>query len=341
MSSDVKNITEKTAKSSIDPIYDTNWCDMPAEIKSVCIGKMKFKERLSLRCTAKAERSLVHIQKIEFDDGRFWGYNKKLLVKLYSDDKRDFLKEVDKNYAFELLNYIKNVGVFKNLFFYVGNSFADYKQFTSDCGLFTAKKIEFELCNFEEVVAVLRKMENGVESIKMNYCRIVSDELAGILKISHVQNASYWHIKDYNKTDSLHMVAQMWTDENSKVGSNLQVSSLGDGSFGEFLEHFDDHIVSKSEKRVRIRTNNPDCHILLERGLDEIVQIDDSPQFFRLQVISAEMLESEYDDDCREWICKMNPYIYDSDDSSEQSDDVSDFEDNDDILHVYDSDDND
>ncbi|ULT93852.1 hypothetical protein L3Y34_003392 [Caenorhabditis briggsae] len=45
MAADIKNITEKFKKLSIDPVYDTNWCDMPVEIKLECIGKMEFAER--------------------------------------------------------------------------------------------------------------------------------------------------------------------------------------------------------------------------------------------------------------------------------------------------------
>ncbi|PIC33148.1 hypothetical protein B9Z55_013236 [Caenorhabditis nigoni] len=342
MSSDVKNITEKTENASIVKIYDTNWCDMPAEIKSVCIGKMKFKERLSLRCTAKAERSLVDSQKIEFDDGCFRGKDKELTFILYSHDGRNFWKcSKDMNDAFELLNYIKKVGVFQTLFFSFRDSFTDYERFNTDDGLFTAKKVEFEQCDFDIVVAVLRKMKIGVESIKIYHDDIISDRLAGILEISHVQNASYWHIHDYKKTDSLHMVAQMWIDKNAKVESTFQVSHYGDGSFEEFLEHFDDCILSKAEHRVRIRTNNPDCHILLERGFDEVVEIDDFPQFFRLKVISAEMLESEYDNDCREWICRMDPKIYYAEDSFDGVYEYEDYNayDYDDAYHFYDDDD--
>ncbi|CAO4373245.1 unnamed protein product [Caenorhabditis nigoni] len=342
MSSDLKNVTEKTENVSNDPIYDTNWCDMPSEVKLECIGKMKFKERLSLRCTAKAERSLVDSQKMEFDEGRFWGNNKELTFSLYNDDKRTFWKcSKDMNNAFKLLNYIKKVGVFENLYFCFGNSFTDYERINTDDGLFTAKEIEFSQCNFDNVVAVLRKLDNGVESIKINHDSIVSDRLAEILAISHVQNATYWHIHRNFETDCLHQVAQMWIDKNAKVGSTFQVSNYAGGCSGKFLEHFDDRILSKYEKRVRIRTNNPVRHILLERGLDDIVGIDDLPEYFRLKVISAKMLESEYDDDCREWICKMNPEIYGLDNSFEQFDDVHEYDDYDDAYHFYDGDNND
>ncbi|PIC55140.1 hypothetical protein B9Z55_000541 [Caenorhabditis nigoni] len=331
MSSDLKNLTEKTAKLSIDPIYETNWCDMPAEIKLECIGKMKFNERLSLRCTAKAERSLVDSQKVEIDEGRFGEDNEQSTFVLLIDNKRYFVKDSKyMNDAFELLNYIKKVGDFKTLYFSLGFAvlFAVYERFHTDDGLFTAKEIEFSNGIFNTVVAVLRKIKNGVESIKLRYGGLDSDQLAGILAIPHVQNVSYWHIHDYEGTDSLHKVAQMWIDKNAKLGSTFQVSNYDDGSFAEFLEHLDDRILSKNEQRVRIRTNNADCHILLERGLNEISEIVDFPQYFRLKVISAEMKESEYDNDCKEWICIMDPEVSsDSDNSSEQSDDVHEYDD--------------
>ncbi|PIC32479.1 hypothetical protein B9Z55_012794 [Caenorhabditis nigoni] len=73
MASDIENLTEKTKNLSIDSVYDTNWCHMPDDIKLECIGKMELSERSSLRCTAKAERSLVDSQKIKFTEGLLWG----------------------------------------------------------------------------------------------------------------------------------------------------------------------------------------------------------------------------------------------------------------------------
>ncbi|CAO4372983.1 unnamed protein product [Caenorhabditis nigoni] len=154
-------------------------------------------------------------------------------------------------------------------------------------------------------------MKDGVESIKLYSAEEIGDIFDEILSISQVQNANYWHFHNYDQTDSLYKVAQMWIDKNSKIGSTFQICVEIDGSFEIFLERFADRIVSKNDKRVCIRTNNPDCHILLERGLDESVEIDYIDQYFRLTVISAEMKECDYDDNCKEWIYKMNPDIYD------------------------------
>ncbi|UMM27017.1 hypothetical protein L5515_010483 [Caenorhabditis briggsae] len=209
MASDLRSLIEKTENLSIDPVYDTNWCDMPAEIKLECIGKMELNERLLLRCTAKAERSLVDSQKVEFHFGRFRGYYEGFSFLLYSDNE-NFCKHLyDKSETIGLINYIKNVGVFENLEISFGNLFADNEQFATDDGLFTAKNIEFEECDISTMISVLKKMKEGVESIKMNVGIEVFEKFAEILSISHIQNAKYWHIKDYQETDSLYKIAQV------------------------------------------------------------------------------------------------------------------------------------
>ncbi|PIC32678.1 hypothetical protein B9Z55_012915 [Caenorhabditis nigoni] len=309
MASDLVNLTDKAAKLSIEPLFNTNWSDMPDDIKLECIGKMEFKERLSLRSTAKAERSLVDSQKIKFNYGHFWADYKCLAFGLYHNNKKYFATKCSEDISdvIEMFRYIKKIGVFEKLIISVNSPLlADNKQFMTDDELFTAKNIEFNVFNRDQVVAVLRKMKNGVESIKIN--STLSNELGQILEIPLVQNVPYWHIRDYHHTDSVHKVAQMWIDKNSKIGFTFQFSVHGEnGSSEKFFEQFADRIMSTSEKRVRIRTNNPDRHILLERGLDDVFTIY---QYFRIMVISAEMKESEYDDNCKEWICKIDPVLH-------------------------------
>ncbi|PIC32677.1 hypothetical protein B9Z55_012914 [Caenorhabditis nigoni] len=303
---EIENLIKTIEQLSIDPVYDTNWNDMPDDIKWECIRKMELKERLSLRCTAKAERSLVDSQKINFTDGHFRENDYDLGFDLYRDNKYYFsiCSRLTSEF-FKSIKYIKRIGVFENLTISVKNPLANNEQFMTDDELFTAKNIEFYMRGSDVVVPVLRKMKNGVESIKIDNGLL--DELGQILAIPIVQNVPYWHIQKYDQANSLHMVAQMWIDKNARIGSIFQVSVSKDGSSAEFLKQFDDRIVSKSEKRVRIRTNDPDRHILMERGVDDVFTINYINQFFRLIVISSEMKESEYDDNCKEWICKIDP----------------------------------
>ncbi|PIC32425.1 hypothetical protein B9Z55_012756 [Caenorhabditis nigoni] len=317
MSFDIDKLAEKTENLSIEPIYETNWCDMPDDIKLECIGKMELKERSSLRCTAKAERSLVDSQKMAVLSGCFYSLrdlwiNNNHYTSLTSENGDAFSKEFeDLHKTIKLIKYILKIGVFENFTIssidpIVEQGFANYT------GEISAKNIELKHCQNETVVAVLQKMKNGVESIKIDCKEEIDYKIDEILEISQVQNVPYWHILNYDKTDSLHKIAQMWIDTNSKTGSIFQVSVKIGGSFEEFSEHFADRIVSESEKRVRISTNNPDCHILLERGLDEVITSTFYPQFFRLMVISAKTKGSEYYDNCKEWIFKMDsePYLF-------------------------------
>ncbi|CAO4372847.1 unnamed protein product [Caenorhabditis nigoni] len=202
MTSDIENLTAKTDNLSINPVYHTNWCDMPVEIKSECIEKMDLNERLSLRCTAKAERSLVDSQKIEFS----WGdidieiSNKNHYVVLTSENQNLYPKKFeDPRQAFEFLNYILKIANFDN-FHFSSNDPADKEDLKKYTGKISAKNIELYCFDNDMIVAVLQKVKNGVESITIDGDGI-STPLDEILAISQVQNAKYWHIVDYKETD--------------------------------------------------------------------------------------------------------------------------------------------
>ncbi|PIC32437.1 hypothetical protein B9Z55_012765 [Caenorhabditis nigoni] len=267
---------------------------MPDDIKLVCIGKMKFNERLSLRCTAKAERSLVDSQKYEFFGRMRFEDKGSLSLALYCDHGCDFY-----GYDFKLNKYILKVLEFECLEIHFYNPLLDFKRFMTEDGMITTKKIDIQSFNMDNVVDVLRKTKNGVESIEM--------KLYG---------------KEFKESafDEILAMSHMWIDTNAEIGFTFQFSVYKYGSFEEFTGHFARRIVSINEKRVRIRTKNPDRHILLERGLDKYFRIYIFPLFYRLMVISAEMEESEYDNNCREWIEKMDEDIYYTFDSEYSSD---------------------
>ncbi|CAO4372833.1 unnamed protein product [Caenorhabditis nigoni] len=307
MASDIENLTEKTANLSTDPIYKTNWCDMPEELKRECIGKMGYDERMLLRLTAKAERSLANSQSLMIHDGSFYIIGSHHYIDLTLDKKN----KIERNYKnpndeFELMKYIWGVGVLEKFRFLCDDPvFMEEVNYT---GKITAKNVDLVNCENQLLPKILEKMSNGVESIKLSpdYNNPSEFPLDEILAIPQVQNVPYLQISDYDQADALHKNAQAWIDNHSKIGFTFQLSSETHEPFNEFSKHFAERIVSESEKRVRIHTNNPDRHILLEHGLDDVVTIDYFVQFFRLMVISAKMKESEYDDNCKEWISKMD-----------------------------------
>ncbi|PIC32418.1 hypothetical protein B9Z55_012751 [Caenorhabditis nigoni] len=313
MTSDIENLTEKTVNLSTDPIYKTNWCDMPEELKRECIGKMGFDERMLLRLTAKAERSLANSQSLMFHDGSFYIIGNHHYIDLTVDNGNDQReRKAKRNYKnpndeFELMKYIWGVGVFENFLFFCDDPF--FMEEVNYTGKIKAKNVDLVNCENGLLPKILQKMSNGVEAIKLSPdCNNLSEfPLDEILAIPQVQNSLYLQISNYDQADTLQKVAQVWiNNNNSKIGFTFQLSTETHKLFNEFSKHFADRIVSESEKRVRIRTNNPDRHILLERGLDNVVTVDYHVQFFRLMVISAKMKESEYDDNCKEWISKMS-----------------------------------
>ncbi|PIC48973.1 hypothetical protein B9Z55_007749 [Caenorhabditis nigoni] len=256
MASNIKNLvekTEKTAESSNDPIYETNWCDMPADIKLECIGKMELKERLSLRCTAKTEKSLVDSKKMHFIECTF-GKN---YIGFSSKNEYFFAEKFEDQEAWlNLMQYILKFGVFD--------------------------KINFR---------------RGVEEL-VNICFLGN--------FSQLIPAKNIEIGPFNMTT-------MWIDNDSKIGTTFQITSDKNYSFELIPTHFADRIVSQTEKRIRIRTNNPAKHILveLEHQSEEVVVVILVCRFYRLMVISADMKESEYDDNNEERMRKMVPEWFD------------------------------
>ncbi|CAO4372954.1 unnamed protein product [Caenorhabditis nigoni] len=289
-----------TENLSMDPVYETNWNDMPEEIKLECIEKMELNERLSLRCTAKAERSLVDSQKMKIASGGFQithiGLNFFLRPQIFK-----ILGNPTE--AVELTNYVFKIGVFGGIFVHYRDD--DVMHFTEEI---SAKYIHIVSCKNKTVVDVLQKLKKGVEDIRIKAKRGHEYALDDILANDHVRmfptGTSKTAIKRIAFKKS-HRCGSMKTQK-----SEPPSKEEGGGSFEFqkiFLEHFTDHIVSNTGKRIRIRTNNPDRHILLERGLDYDDDGDDEmeesyEQFYRLMVISAEMDESEYDDRCNKWI---------------------------------------
>ncbi|PIC48980.1 hypothetical protein B9Z55_007754 [Caenorhabditis nigoni] len=301
---------------------DKNWCDMPAEVKLECIRNMELKERLSLRCTAKAENSLVDSQTMHFENFEISFYMGMPQFKLVENTEK-----IVTSRSIAFMQYILKIGIFENMKFFSENMNRENKGFVGFTGKISAKNISFtdSLMGIEkkDVLDVLERLGNGVESIKLDGNLGIHFALDDILAISHVQNARYCHFKFIHQPDTVWKIAKMWTENNSKIGSTVLVSTSVDGSFDEFHTHFADFIVSETSRRIRVRTNNPDHHILLERGSDEFLDEHFNPQFqfFRLMVISAEMKESEYDDNCKEWICMMHPDIFDEYDFDGDDDD--------------------
>ncbi|CAO4366385.1 unnamed protein product [Caenorhabditis nigoni] len=236
MAQNIENMAEKTSKLSIDPIYDKNWCDMPADIKLECIEKMELKERLSLRCTAKTEKSLVDSQKMNFVEGEFvadYDYEISLKSKNWILFINSFLDKTD---ACDFMKYIFKIGIFENLKF--DSSYFLAKQ-CANAGLqISAKNIDFVRTNFEDMIFILEKTNIGVECIKIE---ADGDEvvekgfpLEKVLEGPNIQNARFWQIKESNQPWLLTELAKIWINKNSKIGSTFQTSFTADGAIQIF-----------------------------------------------------------------------------------------------------------
>ncbi|CAO4366392.1 unnamed protein product [Caenorhabditis nigoni] len=211
------------------------------------------------------------------------------------------------------MQYILKFGVFDKIVFRDGVEESVNTCFLGNFSkLISAKNIEIGPFNLTTVINILQKFKDDAESISLDSFR-QEEFLDAILQHSHVQNANYCQIKSLGETDDIQKIAQMWIDNDSKIGTTFHITSDNNYSFYLLPTHFADRIVSQTEKRIRIRTNNPDKHILLELEHQSVVLflIVLVCRFHRLMVISAEMKESEYDDNNEERMRDMVPEWFD------------------------------
>ncbi|CAO4367367.1 unnamed protein product [Caenorhabditis nigoni] len=270
---------------------------MPAEIKLELIGKMELNERLALRCTANAEKSLVDSQKMNFFKGKFfWNFFCVLKISLKSENGILYGKKFyDETKACNFMKYIWKIGNFENLKF-DSLCFLARQCATSDVKI-SVKNIDFYRTRFQDMFFILENTDSGVESINIEtFVEDVDFPMEKVLESPNIQNARFWQIKQIREPWLFTELAKIWIDKNSKIGTTFQTSftldRTADGAINHFLNFFKNRTLSVSDKRVRIQTNNPATHILLEF----------SCLVFRLSVISAGMKESDYEENHEEWI---------------------------------------
>ncbi|ULT93917.1 hypothetical protein L3Y34_003431 [Caenorhabditis briggsae] len=177
-------------------------------------------------------------------------YDENYSVSLSSKNGDNFSKTFkNSSIAFKFLNYIGKIGVFE-CFTILSTDPTVKDEMKNFAGRISAKNIGIDHCDNEMADAVLQKMKNGVDAIRIHCSGDFDYNFDGILAMSQLQSLSYWHIENYKQTDNLYKVAQSLIDRNSKIGFTFHVYANIDGSVEEFSKYFAERIVSESEKRV-------------------------------------------------------------------------------------------
>uniref|UniRef100_A0A1I7TGQ2 TLDc domain-containing protein n=1 Tax=Caenorhabditis tropicalis TaxID=1561998 RepID=A0A1I7TGQ2_9PELO len=81
---------------------------------------------------------------------------------------------------------------------------------------------------------------------------------------------------------------EVWIDKDKEIGSEFKSFCPG---FAKFADTFSTRIISKTDRFIRIRTNNERKHILLELGTSTFGKLNGTEEFLRMSVISSQQSE--------------------------------------------------
>ncbi|PIC19195.1 hypothetical protein B9Z55_024825 [Caenorhabditis nigoni] len=264
MEPDLLTLNEQTAKLSIDPVYDTNWCDVPNEIKVRCLEKLKFRERLNMRATSKLSKCQIDSLKYKFTFAlftqKFDGFYKLFSI-LLGSNREDMLSNLKE--TTEWMKYILKIGVFDRLIFNFDKFDANVNLTSGVDELIDARSVDFMQSNPDFIIAMLKNLK-PIDSFLLNANSNPHFPLDKILGELQVQQARFIEILNLSAPHGLQKVAQMWIDKDSKVGNLCHCSSGLEDSLASFVNWFNNSIIYRTGRTVRIRIPGSSKNILLD-----------------------------------------------------------------------------
>ncbi|CAO4385967.1 unnamed protein product [Caenorhabditis nigoni] len=264
MNPNLMKLLKKTENLSIDPVYDTNWCDVPNEIKVRCLEKFKFRERLNMRATSKLSKYQIDSLKYKFSlalfTQKFDGFYKLFSI-LLGSNRKDMLSNLKE--TTEWMKYIWKIGVFDRLIFNFDKFDANVNLTSGVDELIDARAVYFAQSNPAFIIAMLKNLK-PIDSFHLNANNNPHFPLDNILGELQVQQTRFIEIFNLSAPHGLQKVAQMWIDKDSKVGNLFHCSSGLDNSLTSFLNWFNDSIIYHTGRTVRIQIPGSSKNILLD-----------------------------------------------------------------------------
>ncbi|PIC54058.1 hypothetical protein B9Z55_003474 [Caenorhabditis nigoni] len=318
ISINIDKLCEEFQRLSIGP----NWCDMPAEIKFECIKRLKLKERLLLRSTARAERRLVDdAPKLEiphFSCSIGQAQSQISYVSGNSEIEEKFHFPYSQNQPIPLLKRLLKSAKFQNFHISSDSQIWVTRGFPKNFQL-EIEKIRIEECCLADLIYWMSNLSpESIREIRLDggFNDDGALEIEDILHVSNVTNCKFLQISNYYDTDSIKAIAQTWIKNDAKIGSIFQVQARDYGTISAFVRQFAERIVLRSQKTMIMRTDNPEKRILVEMGHEETIRPTSFfareemkyTEFIRITVIGSEMpIIAEKWENTVEWMSDLDP----------------------------------
>lgn len=153
----------------------------------------------------------------------------------------------------------------------------------------------------KDIVFFLNRMDNNLESLKIGTTKFRPAQPEDLFVCPMISNIPFIKIGSIENNDTVEKLAQIWIEKDAKIGNKFQVLVLQSGSFESFSQHFEDRLVTMSYQFIRIKTENPSKHVLLQIGYANFERLDgpDCEEFLQMTIIPSELTKI---DASEEWI---------------------------------------
>lgn len=225
--------------------------------------------------------------------------------------------------------YLLEHGIFKKLEISFARNKRAAETFPKAKRPYSVKNLKFFLSadeDQENINFMLGRMSNELESLEIEPNQFDPSQLDNIFVSSTIPNIQFIKIGPIQVTDTADKLAQVWIEKDVKIGNKYQVLVEKTGSFEGFFQIFKDRLVINSDKFIRIKTENPSKHILLQVFHSTFGYLSGEEEFLQMTVIPAEL--KEYNED-EEWIRIWEKKYEGAEDDSDEEDEEEEEEEQD------------
>uniref|UniRef100_A0A1I7TGQ4 F-box domain-containing protein n=1 Tax=Caenorhabditis tropicalis TaxID=1561998 RepID=A0A1I7TGQ4_9PELO len=323
------NIVEKTENLKIEEPKFEKWNELPPEMKLECMKTLDFTTRWSLYNTSHTERALVDSQKVKTYKMILQNEHSHMRshALLFTPRARD--PQTGRYYSPKYSRFVLEHAVFESLEF--SRITKDLSDFLPSDRVISVKNLKINCDHEEDALYLLERVNDQLDSLVIN---VGEESLEKILSIPQVANTLSVQLSGISSPQAASELAQIWIDENKDIGKEFKCFtrySKNFEGFTTFAEKFSNSITSKTDRFIRIRTNNEEKHILLQLGTSTFGILDGTEEFLRMSVISSQQSEI---DTSEEWVHIMAETT--DNEASSDEDDFYDYYDDHDYGGYYD-----
>lgn len=243
------------------------WNELTPELKLECIKSMDFLQRLRFRASSKAGKATIEMQRFNVKQLSISDISYGVILELNVNDEEKFKiiaenDEMKHNQIVPLLVYVLKCGNIDELISHESEGLSEeIINKIREVGPFQIKKVDINDPNIAQNAVYLERCTP--ETLKSaDLGGIDPENIRSVLEMESLSKIEALDIGDCREVTT--EIAEYWIEKDEEIGRKMKVKASPTSNFTYFGNSFQDRIVSREERLVRIRTDNSQKHILLK-----------------------------------------------------------------------------